>query len=118
MRGSSFGYLVKEGARSIYANRLMSLAAVGVLAACLMLIGGAFLFSLNVNSVVGYVEDQNEVVVFVQDDADEDTIQAMDSSLRAIGNVSQVLYISREQGLQDQMASWGEDAYCSRFGGR
>ncbi len=30
--------------------------------ACLLLIGIAVLFSLNVNSIVGFVEDQNEVV--------------------------------------------------------
>ena len=35
MKTSSFGYLVKEGTRSLWVNRLMSTAAIGVLAACL-----------------------------------------------------------------------------------
>ena len=39
MRGSSFGYLIKEGAKSVYANRLMSFASIGTLVACMLLIG-------------------------------------------------------------------------------
>ena len=35
MRGSSFGYLIKEGAKSVYANRLMSFASIGTLVACM-----------------------------------------------------------------------------------
>ena len=41
MRTSSLGYLIKEGAKNVFHNRLMSLASVGVLTACLILIGGA-----------------------------------------------------------------------------
>ena len=48
MKSSSFGYLIKEGARNIYANRMMSIAPFGTLVkACLLLIGGAVLFSLD-----------------------------------------------------------------------
>ena len=36
MKGSSFGYLIKEGAKSIYANRLMSFASIGTLVACML----------------------------------------------------------------------------------
>ena len=39
MIGSSFGYLLKTGFKNVYMNRLMSFASIGVLAACLMLIG-------------------------------------------------------------------------------
>ena len=38
---NSFGYLVKEGLRNIRANRQMSVASIGVLIACMVLIGGA-----------------------------------------------------------------------------
>ena len=48
MKGSSLGYLIKEGARNIYANRLMSFASIGTLVACMLLIGSSLLFSMNV----------------------------------------------------------------------
>ena len=62
---NSFGYLVKEGLHNIRANRQMSVASIGVLIACMVLIGGALLLSLNINSLMGYVESFNEVVVWI-----------------------------------------------------
>ena len=47
MKGSSMGYLLKTGFKNVYMNRLMSFASIGVLVACLMLIGSAVLLSLN-----------------------------------------------------------------------
>ena len=41
MNGSSLGYLIGEGARNIHANRQMSVASIGVLVACMLLIGAA-----------------------------------------------------------------------------
>ena len=65
---NSFGYLVKEGLHNIRANRQMSVASIGVLIACMVLIGGALLLSFNINSLMGYVESFNEVVVWIDDD--------------------------------------------------
>ena len=45
MKWSSFQYLTKQGLHNLRANRLMSLASIGVLTACLILVGVATLFS-------------------------------------------------------------------------
>lgn len=62
MRGSSLGYLIRTGVKSVFRNRLMSFAAIGVLVACMILIGAAILFSMNINSIVEFTEEQNEIV--------------------------------------------------------
>ena len=100
---SSFGYLLKEGGRNIKANRQMSVASIGVLVACMLLIGAAVLFSMNVNSIMGYIEAMNEMVVFVQDDADQATIDALGQSLKSDRNISSVTYTSKENALKEQM---------------
>ena len=100
---SSFGYLLKEGGRNIKANRQMSVASIGVLVACMLLIGAAVLFSMNVNSIMGYIEAMNEMVVFVQDDADQATIDALGQSLKSDRNISSVTYTSKEDALKEQM---------------
>ena len=46
MKWSSFKYLVKQGWHSMVANRLMTLASIGVLVACLMITGVAALLSI------------------------------------------------------------------------
>lgn len=103
MTSSSFGYLLCEGGRNIKANRQMSLASIGVLVACMLLIGVAVLFSLNVNSIMGYVESINEVVVFVKDDTSLDITEQLGKQLKADDNISTAKYVSKEDALQIQM---------------
>ena len=105
MRTSSLGYLIKEGAKNVFHNRLMSLASVGVLTACLILIGGAILLTMNINALVGYVEDQNEVMAFLTDEAaeDGDRVLQMEEEIAGLDGVGKVTYISREEVLASQM---------------
>jgi len=109
IRFSSFCYLVKEGVRNIWKNRLMSLASVGVLIACMLLIGSALLFSANVSSLVGYVEDQSEAVVFLDDGLDEVKRADIENAIRATGNILNVEFVSKEKGLEEMMDSIGDD---------
>ena len=67
MRMGSIRYLIKEGFRGTWANRLMSLASIGVLVACMVVIGLAILISENVTMAVGQLEKQNVVMVYMKD---------------------------------------------------
>ena len=49
MKLSSIRYLTVEGIKNTWVNRLMSLASVGVLVACMVIMGLAVLISKNVN---------------------------------------------------------------------
>lgn len=42
MKLSSFRYLLKEGLRNLWRNRIMSLTSIGVLTTCLLIVGAAF----------------------------------------------------------------------------
>ena len=67
MKLGSIQYLIKEGFKGAWANRLMSLASVGVLVACMVVIGLAILISENVSLAVGTLEKQNVVMVYMKD---------------------------------------------------
>ena len=108
MKASSMKYLAGEGVRNIGANRFMSLASIGVLTACLLLIGAAWLVSINANAVVGYVEDQNEAMAFVEDGTDADEILVIEEELKQIENIHEVIYVSKSQALEQQMEEVGE----------
>ncbi len=111
MKTSSFGYLVKEGGRSLWVNRLMSTAAIGVLAACLILVGAAGLFAANVSSIVSFFEDENEIVVFLEDGIDQKGVDDASLKIRMMDNVSQAAFVSNEQALEEQMEKYGEYAW-------
>ena len=90
-KGNSVKYLIKEGFRNIRANRLMSLASVGVLTACLILVGFTILLTQNIDHMVGFIERQNEVVVFLKMDATQDQIDEMKKDFENEENVEKVI---------------------------
>ncbi len=67
MNLSSIKYLTKEGVKNAWVNRLMTLASIGVLVACMVIIGLAVLISENVNLAVGNLEKQNVVMAYMKD---------------------------------------------------
>ncbi|MCQ2455199.1 MAG: ABC transporter permease [Clostridia bacterium] len=67
MKLSSVKYLTKEGFRNTWANRLMSVASVGVLVACMVAIGLAILISENAKLALGNLEKQNVVMAYMKD---------------------------------------------------
>lgn len=114
MKFSSFGYLTKQGWKSMAANRVMTLASVGVLTACLIITGIASLVSLNVNRVIDFFGSQNEIRVYINDISEEETT-ALEAAIRNIENVKEVTYTSRDGALAE-MQEWMED-YSSLMNG-
>lgn len=108
MSVGSFAYLFKEGFKNVWVNRLMSFASIGTLMACMLLIGGSLLLSLNVNSVIGEMERNNEAVIYVNDDITDDQIRELDTKISMIDNVYDVMFISKDQLLQETMAKSDE----------
>ena len=81
MRGSSFGYLVKQGIINTWINRMMSMASIGILTACMIIVGGSGLLAVNIRDVFKEIEEKNELVVFVQDDADDITVNEINDRI-------------------------------------
>ncbi len=67
MKLSSVRYLVGEGVKNSWVNRLMTIASVGVLVACMVIIGLAILISENVRVAIGNLEQQNVVIAYMKD---------------------------------------------------
>ena len=67
MKLSSLRYLTKEGFKNTWANRLMSIASIGVLVACMVAIGLAILISENAKLALGNLEKQNVVMAYMKD---------------------------------------------------
>ena len=106
---NSFFYLVKQGFKNLWNNRLMSLASIGVLVSCMLLIGAAALLSVNVSNVVDELEDQSEAIVYLDDgtsDADRERIR---KDIIATGKISTVEFISKEEALFSMMESMGNE---------
>ncbi len=130
MKLGSFRYLLKEGVKNTWTNRLMTIASVGVLVACMVIIGLAVMISENVNMAMGNLEKQNVVMAYMKDyswarygDAklegdksekadkygirpsdyvihNEAEAKALCDQIAKIPNVASVTFVSSEEGLK------------------
>lgn len=105
MNMSGIRYLTKQGLSNLVRNRLMSLASIGVLTACLFITGVAVLLSANVSSFVDYLGAQNRVVVYVELTADDATAAAVGEEIGKLGNIAEFTYTSKEEALE-QTKGW------------
>lgn len=108
MTGSSLKYLIKEGFRNSWTNRMMSIASISVLLCCLVLIGSASMIFLNINSLVDRIEDENVIMVYIEDGTSQEDIAAMKDSIEAMDNIQSVEFVDKESAWQDQLKTMGE----------
>ncbi len=108
MKGSSFGYLVGQGIKNTWLNRLMSLASIGILIACFIIIGGAAIITLNVRDFLVSVQSQNEIVVYLQDGMSDNDVEAVKQELSVIDGVYDIVFVSKDMALEEQREFMGE----------
>ena len=104
---SRSGYLIREGFRSIKTHSFMSFASVTIIMACLIIMGSVTLLSFNIDAMIKSLEDQNEVVAFVDDSIpSEADARALQPALEAVDNVEYVEFISREDAMETFMSKY------------
>ena len=109
MKGSNIFYFISQGIKYFRTNKYISLAAVGVLAACLFIVGNFWLIYLNVDLNLQRLEKENQTVLFLDDAVGEDQFAQIEQSILAIGNVSACEFISKEQAFADYKEAYAEE---------
>lgn len=99
MNINSLKYLFFEGLKNVIKNKLMALASVGVLTACLIVVGCSVLLTGNMNNMVTYIGEQSTMVVFLKDGVDQTDVDSLVASLEENNSVKEANYISKEQAL-------------------
>lgn len=110
MRGSSLGYLIKEGFRNIRQNRMMSLASILVLLTCMLLIGATVLFSDNIGATLDQIEDVNEISVYLNPEIDPVQKQNIEEDLNSLSGIASIKYISKEDAATSMRDKLGNKA--------
>ena len=114
MTASSIRYLFKEGFRNTWTNRMMSIASICVLMSCLVLMGCATMIFLNIDSLLGRIEEENVVMVYIEDDTTASDLKQMEKSLNEIRNIKEVEFIAKEVAWQQQLDTM-EESHAAYF---
>ena len=103
---SRLGYLFAEGFRSIFKHGFMSFASVTIIMACLIIMGSVSLLSVNIDALVGDLEDQNEIVAFVDEELDDSSAAALQAAILSLDNVNTSQFISRDAAMDKFMSNY------------
>ena len=109
MRLNRSGYLIREGFRSIGTHGFMSFATVTIIMACLIIMGSVTLLSLNIDRLIKSLENQNEVVAFVDENYSEDSARALQGPIESIDNISSVEFVTRAEAFDNFMENYSSD---------
>ena len=95
------GYFISEGVHSIFTHGFMSFAAVCMIVACLLIMGSFSLLAVNLDNMLGDLESENEMMVYIDESLTEDQARALQPILAKVENVSQLTFVTGTQALVD-----------------
>ena len=93
---------------------MMSIASICVLMSCLVLIGSASMIFLNMDSLLSRIEEENVIMVYIKDDTSDADIDKMGQDIKALGNIKDVEFVSKEDAWAEQLETM-EDAQAQFF---
>lgn len=109
MKKHDFRYFFHEGISNMFSHGFMSFAAVGITIACLLIMGTFSLVAVNANANLQSLQQQSEILAFVDESYSQEQARALQSTLEKIANVRSVTFISREEAMEAYAEEYLED---------
>ena len=97
-------YSVQEGVHSIFSHGLASFATVCIIFACLLVMGTFATVALNVNDIIGGLEDEMQIVAFVDESVPEQTARALETRIMDIDNVATATFVTKAEALENYLS--------------
>lgn len=103
MKANSVKYLVKQGFKGVWKNRMMTFASFCILLVSLLMVGISCLVAVNLQRIIGGIEGKSEVVVIVKDGTSEKAMKALESKIQNIPNVNTVSLYSKDEAWKNML---------------
>jgi cell division transport system permease protein len=94
-------YVLKETGRNLIRNPLLSLATVVVVVVAVALVGGSLLIRQGVGNATKRWQGDIEFIVFMNADASEEQIEAVDRALEESPQVDDWIYLDKEAAYEE-----------------
>ena len=107
-KNHDFIYFITEGISNMFTHGFMSFAAIGITVACLLIMGTFSLVAVNADATLSKLEDENQVLAFVEESLTTAQARALRDDILAVPNVAGVEFISRDQAWEDYIAAFPE----------
>lgn len=101
MRLRTMRTCVKDGFRGIFRNGLMSLASIGTIAACLIILGITYCLVVNVQHFADNLDGNLGMVAFLKAGVTEQEVADLQKKLNDRQDIREFTYISAEQAWKE-----------------
>ncbi|QGG49235.1 permease-like cell division protein FtsX [Heliorestis convoluta] len=103
-------YIFREAFRSMWQNSWMSMASVSTVAVSLLILGLSLVLVMNSNHLAETIESELEIAVFLHIDADEREVRSIGEIIGSNDKVSEVIFVSKEEGLANMRRQLGDNS--------
>ena len=110
MAKHDFRYFAHEGLSNMFSHGFMSFAAIGITVACLLIMGTFTLVAVNANELLRDLEQENEILAYVDDSYDEAQARALEKKLLSIPNVASATFISKEEAMENFVEQYPDES--------
>ena len=94
------GYMIRQGIKNIWTNKMFSIASIATMAACIFMFGMFYSIVNNFQHVVKDVESGVDVTVFFEDGTTQDRIDAIGEEIAKREEVLSFNYVSAEEAWE------------------
>ena len=107
-KGSKIPYLFSEGMKGLYRNKVLSVASILVLSACIVVVGLFVILTEIIENNLAAADELYVISAYIMTDGDEKSIDSAKSQISTLDNVKSVSYISKSEAL-DELKADGEE---------
>lgn len=105
-------YSINETFKSLFRNRLMSVASVSSVVAALLILGIVMSIILNINSFSEGIKHQfDDIDVYLSDELTNEEILQIGKKIENIDGIHSIIFVTREQAMENFKLDWGDYAY-------
>jgi len=105
-------YSINETFKSLFRNRLMSVASVSSVVAALLILGIVMSIILNINSFSEGIKHQfDDIDVYLSDELTNEEILQIGKEIEKIDGIHSIIFVTREQAMENFKMDWGDYSY-------
>ena len=101
MKPSSIRYYFREGFSGLLKNRLMTVASMATVAACILIMSFSYCMVNNLQYMLQQLEDDIGIAAFMPSSATAEQVETVKAEIEAIEHVTDVEYVSPDAALED-----------------
>ena len=105
MKRYETSYFFREGVRGVFLHGFMSFAAVGVIVACLLIMGSFALLAFNLDAIIRGIQGNNEILVMINDSLSSDEAKQFGTDLakneEIMDNIERATFVSKDIALTE-----------------